>query len=424
MKNIVYILLVGLLLSCSNDNVQESSLYDFGTISFEEPFRGIFNNSLVRKSMSIPPFKWLKPDTLSVQKTFILEFNEDALRSSASATLFFADSLCRPIDRVYFSTENGSCTNNQITIIADSLSKTLTVTCRIDPALGKRVIKGRVFVSCNEIDQVNSIPIQMDKVNITDWSVEHKYNIPWGLWTLWSLGLLLVALLVVGLVILICKISPLIIQSSAGAIQKAITFLYGLPNFLHKIIFKMLSKNMQKFLKETMPSKSNMKVGKVKASNVAQQRKLDEIRRITGKDLRYKNGEVDFTPVSAHQVKLPGSLDKCIPETLDPRSKVYKAQELAGNIMLESSEGRKKIARYVGKSQYKLTFDDYTAWKDDRLNIGRHNHNPLTPHETIDGKYIQWVPKKYHDAGNGWEGFSHSGGVSLLKNIRTYLSNS
>lgn len=52
--------------------------------------------------------------------------------------------------------------------------------------------------------------------------------------------------------------------------------------------------------------------------------------------------------------------------------------------MLESTEGRKKIASYIGKSPYKLTFDDYTAWKDDRKNIGRqgiyfciHKHKTL-----------------------------------------------
>jgi hypothetical protein len=88
--------------------------------------------------------------------------------------------------------------------------------------------------------------------------------------------------------------------------------------------------------------------------------------------------------------------------------------------MLQSADGRKKIAKYLGKSTDNLTLDDFFAWKDDRLNIRKPNHNPFTPHETIDGKYIQFVPKKYHD--KDWHGFSHNGGVSLLKQIRVFVS--
>ena len=117
---------------------------------------------------------------------------------------------------------------------------------------------------------------------------------------------------------------------------------------------------------------------------------------------------------------MKGSLDKNIPETLDPRSKVFKAQEAARDQMLKSKKGRSIIGRYVGKSPKDITVDDYTCWKDDMLNFGKANHNPLTPHETIDGKYMQWVPKKYHDV--SWGGVSHSGGVSLLKSIRNYLA--
>ena len=88
--------------------------------------------------------------------------------------------------------------------------------------------------------------------------------------------------------------------------------------------------------------------------------------------------------------------------------------------MLKSKKGRSIIGRYVGKSPKDITVDDYTCWKDDMLNFGKPNHNPLTPHETIDGKYMQWVPKKYHDV--SWGGFFHHGGVSLLKSIRNYLA--
>lgn len=423
MKKIIYLILVVFFTSCSINNEKDISLYDFGTVSFEEPFRGILkNSSLLKKSLNIPPFKWFAPDTLTLQKTFIYEFNEDALRSQASATLFFADSLCQPIDGVLLYAEGGSSTNNQITINADSLSKTLTVVCRVDPKLGEREIKGNVFVSCQEIDQVNSIFIHQDRVNIAEWTVAQEFDIPWMLWFLWALVLFVVVLALKTAVDMVIIILPLITLTSPGAMQGAICALYNMPNFLFNIVFKCLPSKLQTFLKTNMPKKSDFKVGKVQAMNVEQQKKLEEIRRKTGKYLRYKYGEVDFTPVAEYQVKLPGSLHDCIPDTLDPRSKVSKAQEIAGKRMLQSADGRKKIAKYLGKSTDNLTLDDFFAWKDDRLNIGKPNHNPFTPHETIDGKYIQFVPKKYHDAGNGWYGFSHNGGVSLLKQIRVFVS--
>lgn len=219
---------------------------------------------------------------------------------------------------------------------------------------------------------------------------------------------------------LIYQFRPLFIPASAGAIQKAIFLLYNLPNGLFNIVFKILPESMRAFLTEIMPSKEAFKVGKVIPSSEQQAKALEAMQKETGKAMRYKNGEIDFKPVSKFQVKLKGSLDKNIPETLDPRSQVFKAQEAVRDQMLKSKKGRKTIGQYVGKSTKDITVDDYTCWKDDMLNFGKPNHNPLTPHETIDGRYIQWVPKKYHDV--SWGGVSHSGGVSLLKSIRNYLA--
>lgn len=433
MRRILSVILCAFALSCSKIDDQEINVYDFGKVEFEEPFRGFLKKQprILRQSLSIPPFCWFQPDTLTISKTFVVEFNEDAVRSNSAVYLQFVDNDYNKNEYIDFYLNDECLDDNLLKITADSLYKELTIKCRVNPKMGKKLAEGKVLVASYELDQINSSTINQEKVHLADWEVEQGYNIPWGLWILWFLLLILglnLVILCVGclgflLYCLIFYIVPLIVQSSAGAIQSAICSIYSLPDFLFNIVFKLLPSNMQNFLIQIMPSKSNFKVGKVKAANKVQQRKLDEIRRNTGKDLRYKYGEVDFTPVAEYQVKLPGSLDKCIPDTLDPRSKVSRAQEIAGNKMLESAKGRKKIARYVGKFPTRLTFDDYIAWKDDRLNIGKPNHNPLTPHETIDGKYIQWVPKKYHDAANGWDGFAHSGGVSLLKYIRTYLVN-
>lgn len=219
---------------------------------------------------------------------------------------------------------------------------------------------------------------------------------------------------------LIYQFGPLFFQASAGAMQRAICLLYNLPNGLFNIVFKILPESMRSFLAEAMPKKEVFNVGKVIPSSEQQAKALEAMQKETGKAMRYKNGEIDFKPVSKFQVKLKGSLDKNIPETLDPRSKVFKAQEAARDQMLKSKKGRSIIGQYVGKSPKDITVDDYTCWKDDMLNFGKPNHNPLTPHETIDGKYMQWVPKKYHDV--TWGGFFHHGGVSLLKSIRNYLA--
>lgn len=189
MKKLVYLIFTVLFLSCSQSTEQEATLYDFGTIDYEEPFRGILKTqpSILRKSLAIPPYKWLAPDTLSLQKTFIIDFNEDAVRSGATATLFFADSLYSKIDGVDFYINEGQRHNNTLTVVADSLTKVVTVVCCINPQVGEKEITGNLFVSCNEIDQINTVPIQQETVNLAEWRVEHKFSIPWLLWLLWLL---------------------------------------------------------------------------------------------------------------------------------------------------------------------------------------------------------------------------------------------
>ncbi len=216
------------------------------------------------------------------------------------------------------------------------------------------------------------------------------------------------------------ELTPLYLMKNAGKLQMSIMFLYNLPKGLFQIVFNTLPQNMQEFLKKNLPSRQNFNFGEVLPQNEQQKSILDEIQKESGKRIKYKNGQIDFSPVSRYTVKLPGSLDKCIPETLNPRDKVCKAQEIAGNLMLKDKKGAKIIANYVGKSPLDINIDDYTCWKDDALNFGKPNHNPLTPHETVDGKYIMYVPKKFHDVNYG--GLSHNGGVSLLKAIRIFLA--
>lgn len=207
-----------LFISCSQSTEQGTTLYDFGAVDYEEPFRGILKTqpSILRKSLSIPPYKWLAPDTLSLQKTFIIEFNEDAVRSGAVATLFFADSLYSKIDGVDFYISDGQSKNNIITVVADSLTKVVTVVCHIDPQVGEKEITGNLFVLCNEIDQINSIPIQQETVNLAEWKLEQKINPPWLLWMLWLLSALIMIMCAILVTYYLFKLIIIITKAMAN----------------------------------------------------------------------------------------------------------------------------------------------------------------------------------------------------------------
>lgn len=212
---------------------------------------------------------------------------------------------------------------------------------------------------------------------------------------------------------------PLFTMVSAGAIQTSIAFLYNLPKPLFNIVFRRLPSKMTKFLQQNMPKYEDMKRVEVVPNNEAQRQTLEEWQKQTGKRAQYKNGEIDFSDVAEHKEKFNDTLDDNIPNTSNPRSKVSKAQDKAAQQMLNSKNGREKIGKYIGKDPKDVTYEDYTCWKDDALNQGTPHHNPKTPHETIDGKEIMWVPKKYHDV--AWGGIDHNGGVSMLKSIRNYF---
>ena len=274
--------------------------------------------------------------------------------------------------------------------------------------------------SCLDIITDDSTLSSLGSASLTtEFEVDPSCHFDWE-----SLKIILIVFALIALIILvgylIYQLMPLFVQTSAGAMQKAIFVLYSLPKGVFNVVFKMLPEKVKEFLTGIMPNKDSFNKGKVIPVGEQQQKTLDAMRKETGKVMKYKNGETDFGPVAKYKVRLRGSLDSNIPQTLDPRSKVYKAQEAARDQMLKSKKGRNIIAQYVGKSQSDVNVDDYTCWKDDMLNFGKPSHNPLTPHETIDGRYIMWVPKKYHDASCG--GVSHSGGVSLLKSIRIFLS--
>ncbi|MBR5436210.1 MAG: VWA domain-containing protein [Muribaculaceae bacterium] len=259
----------------------------------------------------------------------------------------------------------------------------------------------------------------------TSKSESDNWNIDWNL--LWKILLwILIAALIVAICVLIWKLLPLFLKvggATAGAIQKAIFVLFNMPKPIFNLIFRMLPSKMNTFLREYMPKYDDFKRGKVKHKNEAERKTLEEIKKQTGKDLKYKNGEPDLESVAEHKEKLDGGIDANIPKGKDPRKNVSIVQDKAANQMLNSESGRKKISDYIrkhtGENPKVVTKEHYYKWKDDTYNQGKPWHNPKTPHESIDGKYVMWVPKKYHDV--SWGGIGHNGGVSMLKSIRNYF---
>lgn len=460
MKRLFYLLISSLILltSCSKSSEEKTS-FDFGSVDFEEPFRGWLHSrpNILVASLNYPPYKWLVPDTCIIEKTFVVDFNEEALRSHSSAKIAFVDSLYSPIEGLQFYANGKAFTDNFYCISADSAHKEITIKCKIDPILCERVCSGYFVVKGTELDITNETSLNQEVNTITSWSLKQEYNIPWLLWFLWLLSLIIaiaIAIYIIYLFVVLCKfIIPYLkklklrlkenpptkkynkdttddnndnedkqnddetTRLSAGTIQRLIALLYSYPKPLYYLIRSLLPSSFKTTIDKFMPKYEFIKRGIVIPRNDKEERTLREIKQTYGKKLVYKHGEPDFTPIAEYKVRLKGTLDSNIPPTPKPRTKVSIAQDNAGKQMISSRKGKKIIAKYLNKSIRSITMDDYYQWKDDALNIGTTNHNPKTPHETIDGLYIMWVPKKYHDV--SWNGIAHTGGVSMLESIRT-----
>lgn len=242
------------------------------------------------------------------------------------------------------------------------------------------------------------------------------------MWIIIGVIILVIILLLLKFII---SILPLFLMNSVQGIQKAITILFNLPKPIFNIIGKLLPTKMRDFIfgvngdprTAYMPSYDNYKRGNVqpdpKSKNYEKQKQLlDEHKRKTGKSLKYKNGEPDFSDIAEYEQPLKGGLDSNVPQGNKVRPNVHYAQDKAADAMMKSKQGSKVIGDYVGKKPNSITYEDYQSWKEDRLNNGA---NPKTPHEKIDGTGIQWVPTDMHDT------FKHTGGVSMTESIRNFF---
>ncbi|MDL2309602.1 HNH endonuclease [Parabacteroides sp. OttesenSCG-928-B22] len=206
MKNILIILLVLLAcVSCNKEEQENLPLFDFGKSEYEQPFVGLLKSepSFLVKSLQYPPFKWLAPDTLMLEKSFVVDFNEEALRSKSQATISFVDSLYQPFEGLEFFCNGSSFVNNRYVINADSLTKILNIQCKVHPRFNEQTANGFLLIHGEELDISNAIPLQQEYNVIADWQCEQKIGWPVTLWLLWLLCVLIVAIIIVCLLYII-----------------------------------------------------------------------------------------------------------------------------------------------------------------------------------------------------------------------------
>lgn len=210
-------LLALLLFSCAPEK-KELDTFDFGTVTFDEPFVGILSGrpSILVKSLDWPPYSWFRPDTLCLEKTFQLAFNEDCCRAGGEAVLDFMDES----EKTVFRCNGKLMPKRRIKLTAKELNKeSVNITCSLSPQLGYIDLTGGVRIYPTNIDEVNGV--NLSRYNeIDSWHCRQKIGWPVMLWLLWFLTLCLL-LVVIGCILFFL-----------GAMLVALVSMLGFPTFI------------------------------------------------------------------------------------------------------------------------------------------------------------------------------------------------
>lgn len=199
------------VVSCSKTE-EQLPLFNFGSSIYDEPFVGLLKSkpSLLTKSIQYPPFSWVTSDTICLEKTLEITFNEECVRSKSEAIIQFKDSLYKPINGVRIYCNGEIAENGDFTIVADSLVKALSIKCMISPSVGDSIIHGIILIQGKELDVVNGETLQQDNNVIANWECEQEIGWPVLLWLLW----LVVFISIVAGIILVLYNLRIIIKSS------------------------------------------------------------------------------------------------------------------------------------------------------------------------------------------------------------------
>lgn len=200
MKRNLLILLCAcsLLISCQQQ--EQFATIDFGTAEFEEPFRGPLASqpSWLVATLDWPILRILKSDTVVLSKTIEIGFNEDAVRSNASARIFIVDENGNTSKKYQISCNNTPMGKDGYDLKATSEPQQLELVVKVDPSIGDTTIRGYISIVGNEIDEVNSIPLTEEGAqNVVQWSFTHEIGWPLMIWIIWMFLLILLIILIV-----------------------------------------------------------------------------------------------------------------------------------------------------------------------------------------------------------------------------------
>ena len=121
LKLIIYLCLTVVFISCSsNDEEDATTTFDFGEVSFDEPFVGLLKSrpQILVESLQYPPFSWAAPDTTLIERTFEVTFNEECLRSKSQAIIQFTDEIGTPYSGIDVYCNDTLCPMGKITVKA------------------------------------------------------------------------------------------------------------------------------------------------------------------------------------------------------------------------------------------------------------------------------------------------------------------
>lgn len=117
-----------------------------------------------------------------------ISFNEDAVRSKSSGTIYLADANGNRVDGIHIGDKGDS----EIAFFASDKEVTIPVSFRVNPEIGDSLLTGSIMVSADKLDVVNDTELMSYATPVAGWQMKHQTGINW--WR-WALLILVVALI-------------------------------------------------------------------------------------------------------------------------------------------------------------------------------------------------------------------------------------
>ena len=128
------------------------STVNFKKVKYKEPFLGLFKlcRKYIEPTLSIPPYKWCKPDTASVSIPLFISFNEECVRSNSTISFRILDDQNHEIPFI--------SSNADSLLTASSGGDTLSLNVQIKPEnLSSFETVGNIYAITSGIDEINDV---------------------------------------------------------------------------------------------------------------------------------------------------------------------------------------------------------------------------------------------------------------------------